>query len=202
MNFQGSIFGQSVAIRLGLSESDIDALELLIDTGAATAGKLSEVMGLTTGAVTRVIDRLEQAGYVRRTADPADRRRVVIEVVPERVATVESLLDSLGTPPRPRPSGTRDEQLATINDFLSRMADLTQTEATRIRDRHDGATRRDAGRAVRAHRAAGRPRRAARLLFRAGRAGPAAADRARSGRTCTAPGSRARPRRSGCATGG
>ena len=95
VNFQGSIFGQSVAIRLGLSESDIDALELLIDTGAATAGKLSEVMGMTTGAVTRVIDRLEQAGYVRRTTDPADRRRVVVEVVPERVATVQSLLESL-----------------------------------------------------------------------------------------------------------
>ena len=57
----------------------------------------AEAMGLTTGAVTRVIDRLEQAGYVRRTTDPADRRRVVVEVVPERVATVESLLDSLGT---------------------------------------------------------------------------------------------------------
>ena len=74
VNFQGSIFGQTIAIRLGLSESDIDALELLIDTGAATAGKLSEVMGLTSGAVTRVVDRLEQAGYVRRVTDPADRR--------------------------------------------------------------------------------------------------------------------------------
>ena len=95
VNFQGSIFGQTIAIRLGLSESDIDALELLIDTGAATAGKLSDVMGLTTGAVTRVIDRLEQAGYVRRVTDPADRRRVVIEVVPEQVATIESLLESL-----------------------------------------------------------------------------------------------------------
>ncbi len=90
MNLQGSIFGQTVAIRFGLSESDIDALELLIDTGAATAGKLSEVMGLTSGAVTRVIDRLEQAGYVRRVTDPADRRRVVVEVVPEQVATIES----------------------------------------------------------------------------------------------------------------
>src|SRR6476659_4050542 len=95
VNLQGSIFGQSVAIRMGLSESDIDALELLIDSGAATAGKLSELMGLTSGAVTRVIDRLEHAGYVRRTADPADRRRVVVEVVPERVATVQSLLASL-----------------------------------------------------------------------------------------------------------
>jgi DNA-binding MarR family transcriptional regulator len=133
VNFQGSIFGQSVAIRLGLSESDIDALELLIDTGAATAGKLSEVMGLTTGAVTRVIDRLEQAGYVRRTTDPADRRRVVIELVPERVATVESLLDSLEHAAAADAERYSPEQLATINDFLSRMADLTQTEATRIR---------------------------------------------------------------------
>ena len=90
-------------------------------------------MGLTTGAVTRVIDRLEQAGYVRRTTDPADRRRVVIEVVPERVATVESLLDSLGTAAAADAERYTDEQLATINDFLSRMADLTQTEATRIR---------------------------------------------------------------------
>ena len=77
VNVQGSIFGQTIAIRLGLSESDIDALELLIDTGAATAGRLSEVMGLTTGAVTRGIDRLEQAGYVRpirRTAAGSSSR--------------------------------------------------------------------------------------------------------------------------------
>ena len=134
VNFQGSIFGQSVAIRLGLSESDIDALELLIDTGAATAGRLSEVMGMTTGAVTRVIDRLEQAGYVRRTTDPADRRRVVIEVVPGagRDGRVAARF-ARDAPPRPRSERYSAEQLATINDFLSRMADLTQTEATRIR---------------------------------------------------------------------
>ena len=143
VNFQGSIFGQSVAIRLGLSESDIDALELLIDTGAATAGRISEAMGLTTGAVTRVIDRLEQAGYVRRTADPADRRRVVIEVVPERVATVESLLDSLGRAAAAEVERYTEEQLATINDFLSRMADLTQTEAARLRTSPEGDLRAD-----------------------------------------------------------
>jgi DNA-binding MarR family transcriptional regulator len=133
VNFQGSIFGQTIAIRLGLSESDIDALELLIDTGAATAGKLSEVMGLTTGAVTRVVDRLEQAGYVRRVTDPADRRRVVIEVVPERVATIESLLESLERAAAAEVDRYTPDQLATINDFLSRMADLTQSESARLR---------------------------------------------------------------------
>ena len=133
VNFQGSIFGQTIAIRLGLSESDVDALELLIDTGAATAGRLAEVMGLTSGAVTRVVDRLEQAGYVRRVTDPADRRRVVIEVVPERVATIESLLDSLERAAADEVGRYSPEQLATINDFLSRMADLTQSESARLR---------------------------------------------------------------------
>ncbi len=85
VNFQGSVFGQSIAIRLGLSESDIEALELLIDGGAATAGRLAEVLGMTTGAVTRVIDRLEQAGYVQREHDPEDRRRIIVRPVPERI---------------------------------------------------------------------------------------------------------------------
>jgi DNA-binding MarR family transcriptional regulator len=138
VNLQGSIFGQTVAIRLGLSESDIDALELLIDSGAATAGRLAELMGLTTGAVTRVIDRLEQAGYVRRESDPTDRRRVVVDVVPERVATIESLLDSLERAAAQEVERYSPEQLVLINDFLSRMADLTQTESTRLRSSPEG----------------------------------------------------------------
>jgi DNA-binding MarR family transcriptional regulator len=138
VNFQGSIFGQTIAIRLGLSESDIDALELLIDSGASTAGRISELMGLTTGAVTRVIDRLEQAGYVRRTTDPADRRRVIVEVVPERVATVQSLLESLERASAAEVDRYSADQLALIGDFLSRMADLTQTEAARLRTSPEG----------------------------------------------------------------
>jgi DNA-binding MarR family transcriptional regulator len=166
VNFQGSIFGQSVAIRLGLSESDIDALELLIDTGAATAGKLAEVMGLTTGAVTRVIDRLEQAGYVRRTADPADRRRVVVEVVPERVATVQSLLESLERASAEEVDRYSPEQLALIGEFLSRMADLTQTEAARLRTSPEGDPSEPTGPSE--HSASLGGLKAARLTFRSG----------------------------------
>src|SRR3954451_15436277 len=93
VNLQGSFLGQSVAIRFGLSESDIETLEQLIDMGATTAGRLSEITGLTSGAVTRVIDRLEQAGYVRRVPDRTDRRRVIVEVVPEKTASIRSTLD-------------------------------------------------------------------------------------------------------------
>lgn len=165
VNFQGSIFGQSVAIRLGLSESDVDALELLIDTGAATAGKLAEVMGLTTGAVTRVIDRLEQSGYVRRSTDPADRRRVVVEIVPEKIGTLESMMGSLERAAEGEVGRYSTDQIATINDFLGRMANLTQTEAARLRTTPEVDD--DAGGASE-HVAplGGLP--AARLMFRAG----------------------------------
>ena len=133
VNFQGSIFGQSIAIRLGLSESDVDALELLIDTGAATAGRIAELMGLSTGAVTRVVDRLEQAGYVRRVSDPADRRRVVVEIVPEKVGTLESMMASLERAAEVEADRYSPEQLALIGDFLGRMAELTGSEAARLR---------------------------------------------------------------------
>lgn len=133
VNFQGSIFGQSVAIRLGLSESDIDALEMLLDTGAASAGKLAELLGMTTGAITRVIDRLEQAGYVRRVPDPADRRRVIVEPVPERAVTVEAMFASLEQAAATEADRYSPDQLAAISDFLARMADATGVEAARLR---------------------------------------------------------------------
>ena len=89
MNIQGSFFGQTVAIRFGLSESDIEALEVLIDSGAATAGRLSEL----TGSDDRVRSPASSTASSRRATsdaspDPADRRRVIVEVVPEKVATV------------------------------------------------------------------------------------------------------------------
>lgn len=137
VNLQGSFFGQTVAIRFGLSESDVEALELLIDTGAATAGRLSELMGLSSGAVTRVIDRLEQAGYVRRVPDPADRRRVVVELVPEKMAAVEATMARYGEKSATEMRRYSDADLAVINDFLTRMAEITRDEANAMRDAPD-----------------------------------------------------------------
>jgi DNA-binding MarR family transcriptional regulator len=74
--------GQATAEALGLHPTDSYALNVLELAGPVTAGELSERTGLTTGAATRLIDRLERAGRVRRRADPADRRRVIVETVP------------------------------------------------------------------------------------------------------------------------
>ena len=143
MNLQGSFFGQTVAIRFGLSESDVEALEVLLDTGAATAGRLSELMGLTTGAVTRVIDRLEQAGYVRRVPDPADRRRVDRRARPRedgRGPGDDGPVRREDAPPRS--ARYSDAELAVINDFLTRMAAVTRDEANALRDAPDRRGRR------------------------------------------------------------
>lgn len=140
VNLQGSFFGQTVAVRFGLSESDVEALEVLIDSGAATAGRLSELMGLTTGAVTRVIDRLEQAGYVRRVPDPTDRRRVIVEPVPEKLAAVEATMARFGDKSASEMGRYSEAELAVINDFLTRMADVTRDEANALRDGPDRET--------------------------------------------------------------
>lgn len=163
VNLQGSFFGQTVAIRFGLSESDVDALELLIDTGAATAGRLAELMGLTTGAVTRVIDRLEQAGYVRRIPDPTDRRRVIVELVPEKMAAVEATMARFGEKSAVELDRYSDAELAVINDFLTRMATVTRDEADSLRE----AGNRDTG-GPSEHSAPVGGLDRARLLFRSG----------------------------------
>jgi len=138
VNLQGSFFGQTVAIRFGLSESDIETLEALIDMGASTAGRLSELTGLTSGAVTRVIDRLEQSGFVRRVPDPADRRRVIVEAIPEKVAAVQSTLNRVGSASAEEISRYTDAQLTLITDFLTRMEQITRDEATSLRDNPAG----------------------------------------------------------------
>jgi DNA-binding MarR family transcriptional regulator len=92
---QGVLFGQSVANRVGLSNSDMECLDFVILEGRVTAGRLAEVTGLTTGAITGVVDRLEEAGLVRRERDDNDRRKVFIAAVPESIAKVGKFYEHL-----------------------------------------------------------------------------------------------------------
>src|SRR5262249_48789092 len=85
---QGVLFGQTVANAIGISGSDLDCLDFLNLEGRVTAGRLAEVTGLTTGAITGVIDRLEKAGFVRRERDESDRRKVFIVVVPGAIPRI------------------------------------------------------------------------------------------------------------------
>ena len=88
---QGAMFAKTVADRAGISASDMDCMDFLNLEGRMTAGRLAELTGLTTGAITGVIDRLEKDGYVRRERDDSDRRKVFIAVVPETTARIGRL---------------------------------------------------------------------------------------------------------------
>ncbi len=92
---QGVIFGQTVATTAGISSSDLECLDFIIMGGRVTAGRLAEVTGLTTGAITGVVDRLEKAGFARRERDAIDRRKVFIEAVTENVAKVGRFYEHL-----------------------------------------------------------------------------------------------------------
>jgi DNA-binding MarR family transcriptional regulator len=69
----------AIAAAQGVHPTDLIATSYLHDVGPATAGRLAEITGLTTGAMTACIDRLEREGFARREADSNDRRRVMIK---------------------------------------------------------------------------------------------------------------------------
>ena len=77
---QDDAFDSVAAVRLGVSDTDLRCLNIIENGRGLTAGELARHAGLTAGAVTGVIDRLEQRGFARRMPDPSDRRRVRVEV--------------------------------------------------------------------------------------------------------------------------
>jgi DNA-binding MarR family transcriptional regulator len=128
---QGVMFGQTVADVAGISGSDLDCMDVVNLEGRVTAGRLAEVTGLTTGAITGVIDRLEKAGLVRRERDATDRRKVFIVVVPENAAKVGRLYTPLQEAMHKLWSTYSDAELQFLLRFAreSYKASLEATEA-------------------------------------------------------------------------
>jgi DNA-binding MarR family transcriptional regulator len=136
---QHNLFAQALAVQLGIGPTDLDCLFLLDDFGPATAGQLAEVLGLTTGAITGVVDRLVGAGFVLRDSDPADRRRVIIRSVPERA---QSLDDALGPVAAALAEATRAytrSERDLVLDFERRVQDVLARETARLKATHSGA---------------------------------------------------------------
>ncbi|MDC0769557.1 MarR family transcriptional regulator [Streptomyces sp. HD] len=115
------LHGHAGARACALGATDLYALNILQLSGAMSPGELAERTGLTTGPTTRLIDRLEQAGYVRRAPDPGDRRKVVVEPVGEPAE-----LDRVLAPARQRVgeilAGYTPEQLDVLFDYFTRAA--------------------------------------------------------------------------------
>ena len=90
-------FDEAVADHLGINRTDLRCLDLLLEElgAAATPGQLGGRLGLTTGSVTAMVDRLERLGYVTRSPDPADRRKVVVRPTEKILARTREIYGPL-----------------------------------------------------------------------------------------------------------
>ena len=114
----------AVARHVGLNMTDLKCLELLIASGPATAGKLAAHTGLTTGAMTAVIDRLERAGYARRRRDADDRRCVLVEALARAHQNVEPLYRRLTTATSQLNEQFDERELTAVLNYLTGALDI------------------------------------------------------------------------------
>ena len=121
---QSVLMSDVVAKLVGVNSTDLECLDLLGLSGATTAGRLATHTGMTTGAMTAVIDRLEGSGLARRVRDAADRRCVLVEALPERQHEIEQLYRPLAAAVARLNEEYGDRQLAVIVDYLSRAVTL------------------------------------------------------------------------------
>jgi DNA-binding MarR family transcriptional regulator len=120
----------SIAQKIGMGPNDLRCGELLVRNGPMTAGQLARATGLTTGAITGIVDRLEKAGWARRRADPGDRRRVVIYPGPqENEKTAAALYAGHVERMNQLLAQYSDEQLALLLEFVQRLAAINRDEA-------------------------------------------------------------------------
>jgi DNA-binding MarR family transcriptional regulator len=143
------IFHAAVAEKVGLSATEDKAVELLDRLGPLTPGELGKHSGLTSASVTALIDRLERKGFAKQTPHPRDRRRVLVEVIPERTSSVSALLTTWVAALHEVLDGFDDEQLETILRFLNHATRRQQELTTELTNTCCGLRRRTGQRGAR-----------------------------------------------------
>jgi DNA-binding MarR family transcriptional regulator len=129
---QGVLYSQAVAERLGMNSTDLECLDHIL-RGPVTAGRLAEVTGLTTGAITGVIDRLERVGLARRERDPEDRRKILVRALPAVGERVAPLFEPMERTAMAVLSSYGDDELALLLDFLTRARDASLAAMSELR---------------------------------------------------------------------
>ncbi|MBX3654173.1 MAG: MarR family transcriptional regulator [Ramlibacter sp.] len=140
---QSVMTSQIVAARFGLHTTDLECLDLIYLRKVVSAGELAIATGLTTGAMTTLIDRLENAGYVVRERDTQDRRKVHVRINEAAIEPIKAVYAPIQRQMHALWSSYSDQELESIADFLARSRALAVACAAEIqRNTPPGATKR------------------------------------------------------------
>ncbi len=131
----GASFFRAAAAHMGMTVTDLQVMDLLETGSPMTAGQLAELTGLTTGAITGMLTRLEEAGLVRRERDPSDGRRVIVQLErgTDNPRESDPMAANLQKAWEDLVSQYDDEQLAVLREFLGRCNALSRSELARLR---------------------------------------------------------------------
>jgi DNA-binding MarR family transcriptional regulator len=134
MSTQAIMLHQAIADSLSLNLTDYKCLDLIARFGPLTAGKLAEYSGLTTGAITGVIDRLETAGYAKRTDNPIDRRSVIVKLTwdEKRKKDYEETFHPLEKKMEGLVSRYTHKEVLLFTEFIQKTTDFLHEETSRL----------------------------------------------------------------------
>lgn len=130
---QGVLYSQAVADRLGINTTDLECLDHVF-RGPVTAGRLADLTGLTTGAVTGVVDRLERAGLARRERDSGDRRKIMVTATPAVAERVAPLYEPMARHAMSAVAKYREDELALLLDFLTGARDAALAALSELQE--------------------------------------------------------------------
>jgi DNA-binding MarR family transcriptional regulator len=127
-------FDEIACEKLGVNRTDLRCLNIVDNQGPMTAGRLAELSGLTTAAVTSILDRLERAGYARRVRDQEDRRQVIVELTPLLAERAGPIWGPLGEEAVTRLSRMTVEELNGVLEFFRLGIELNERHLERVRN--------------------------------------------------------------------
>jgi DNA-binding MarR family transcriptional regulator len=130
----GVLHGQAIARKVGINSSDLECLDLILLNGPSAAGDVARRTGLTSGAVTGLIDRLERLGLVERMADAHDRRKVLVRVREDKIGPIGALFSPLEKSMQAILAGYSREELGTLLDFFERSGEVLLTRVAELND--------------------------------------------------------------------
>ncbi len=126
------LFQSHAAMRIGLNPTDGECLDFLMERKAVTAGELANLTGLTTGAITSVIDRLEKFGFVRRERDVLDRRKVIVRYLPGKEKEAAAIYGALAKDVIKKLGNYQKEELENLCEFTQSLIEIYRNNISKI----------------------------------------------------------------------